>query len=394
MFKRLVNYDNQLKRKGFFLFGPRMTGKSTYLRHTFPGALYLDLLKPAVFRELASAPETLEQQLRLHLKSSPSSPVVIDEIQKLPEILDEVHRLIEAYKNARFILTGSSARKIMRGQVNLLGGRLGWQNFFPLVSAELIGNGDPPDRSWEEILQYGGLPSVLTSTAPWDDLKDYLGLYLQEEIQAEGLTRAIGNFSRFLDVAGTCNAEQVNFSKVGKDAQISPRTVHDYFTILEDTLIGTLVPPFLDTSKRKAVTTAKFFWFDLGVANVLTGRTNLRHGTAEYGKALEHLIFCELRAYIAYHHVDIKLAYWRTQTQLEVDFVLTPSSGATLAIEVKASRALVAKDFRGLNAFAEEVPGVRKIMVALVTSQREASDGTEIWPVADFLTMLWRGRIL
>jgi len=222
----------------------------------------------------------------------------------------------------------------------------------------------------------------------------HLGLYLQDEIQAEGLTRAIGNFSRFLDVAGACNAEQVNFSKVGKDAQISPRTVHDYFKILEDTLIGTLVPPFLDTSKRKAVTTAKFFWFDLGVANVLTGRTNLHQGTAEYGKALEHLIFCELRAYIAYHRVETKLSYWRTQTQLEVDFVLTPSSGATVAIEVKASRALVAKDFRGLNAFAEEVPGVRKIMVALVPSQREASDGTEIWPVADFLTMLWRGRIL
>ena len=391
MFGRIANFDNLLKRKGFFLFGPRMTGKSTYLRTMYPDALYLDLLKPAVFRELASHPEILEDQVRAHLQKIPSAPVIIDEIQKLPEILDEVHRLTESYRDLRFILTGSSARKIKHGGANLLAGRLSWQQFFPIVSAELGNTTDGTSKSWQDLLRVGGLPAMLSSDAPWDDLRDYIGLYLQEEIQAEGLTRSISNFSRFLDVAGACNAEQVNFTAVGNDAQIAPRTVHDYFKILEETLIGTLVPSFQHTSKRKAISSAKFYLFDVGVANALTGRSDLRPRTAEFGKALEHLIFCELRAYASYHRKDVSLYYWRTQTQVEVDFVVVPKSGQPLAVEIKASATLMVKDYRGLKALSEEVPEIRKIMVAMVSSPRETADGTQVWPVADFLAQLWQG---
>ncbi len=195
-----------------------------------------------------------------------------------------------------------------------------------------------------------------------------------------------------MDVAGACNAEQINFTAVGNDAQISPRTVHDYFKILEDTLIGTLVPSFQHTSKRKAISSAKFYFFDVGVANALTGRSDLHPRTAEFGKALEHLIFCEIRAYASYHRKDVNLFYWRTQSQVEVDIVVIPKTGQPIAVEIKASATLVPKDYRGLQALAEEVPEIRKVLVSTVPTLRENANGIQVWPVAAFLAKLWQGE--
>lgn len=305
-YQRILDLETLLEHRSLFLFGPRQTGKTTYLHERYPHARFVDLLEARTFRELSARPELL----RLSLTSS-ESLIVIDEIQKLPALLDEVHLLIERHKSLRFILTGSSARKLRQKSTNLLAGRALTVRLHPLVSPEV------EFRDLDKRLQFGGLPSVLTSAIPHEDLAAYVGTYLKEEIQAEGLTRQIESFSRFLEVAALSNGELLNFTQIASDAAVPSRTVQNYYRILEDTLLGYQLLPFRKTPRRKAVATTKFYFFDVGVAHALMGRDIVRPRTSEYGRALEHLIFLELHAYLDYTRNRAALTFWRTHAKHE-----------------------------------------------------------------------------
>ena len=379
MYTRALDLRDLAKHRSLFLLGPRQTGKSTLLRTLFPDAVYFDLLEADTFRELSARPEYMRQTLRPQDKL-----VVVDEVQKLPALLDEVHLLIERDKDIRFILTGSSARKLKRGHANLLAGRAWPLRLHPLVSPELA-----HDRLLER-LNRSGLPAILDSAFYQEDLKAYVGMYLQEEIRAEGLSRSIEAFSRFLEVAGLCNGEQVNFTSVGSDAGVPPRTVREYYQVLEDTLVGYILPPYAGTTRRKPVATAKFFLFDVGVANALMRRGEIVPGSEGFGRALEHLIFLELRAFLDYRRLDAPLTYWRSRSMLEVDFVI----GDAIAVEVKGKGRVSHRDYKGLLALKEEVPLRRMLVVCTEPRRRTDDDGVEVLPVEEFLRDLWQGRIV
>ena len=379
MYQRALDLRTLVEDRSVFLFGPRQTGKSTLVRRTFPEAAVYDLLEADTYRQLSAYPEHLRQTLEPGRRV-----VVIDEIQKCPPLLDEVHLLIERDPSLRFVLTGSSARKLKRGGANLLAGRARVARLHPLVSAEVEG-----DRLLDR-LNRGGLPAFLDAREPRQDLRAYVGTYLQEEIQAEGLTRSIGNFGRFLDVAGLTNGEQINFTAVASDAGLAPSTVREHYRILEDTLVGDQLPPFRRTRTRKAVATARFYFFDVGVANTLRRTGLIEPGSDAYGRALEHLVFLELRAWLDYRGRDDPLTYWRSRSQLEVDFVV----GDAVAIEVKAKSRVAARDYRGLRALAEEIRLRRKLVVCNEPRRRRDDDGVEIVPVGLFLDALWAGSVI
>jgi predicted AAA+ superfamily ATPase len=396
MFTRTLDITPTLEAKSAFLFGPRQTGKSTLLANRLPEALFISLLRADDFRQLSAAPERLREWIGGHRfpKKKPKL-VVVDEIQKLPSLLDEVHSLIESDKSLRFVLTGSSARKLRRSGTNLLGGRARRLALHPITSQEFTSDAGKRD-ALDTLLQWGGLPSVLGSKSPKEDLEDYIGGYLKEEIQAEAIVRSIESFSRFLNTAALSNTEQVIFSAVGSDAEVPARTVREFFGILEDTLVGTLLPAYRGTSSRKAMAAAKFYLFDVGVANALQGRFALRAGTPEYGKALEHLIWRELTSALSYLSLDSTLYYWRSLSQFEVDFVLEHRGERSpfLAIEVKGKRVISAKDCKGLVALAEDFPKIRKVVVSLEPRRRKTESGVEILPVREFLDELWAGEWL
>jgi predicted AAA+ superfamily ATPase len=378
-YQRILDVRALLEHRSLFLFGPRQTGKTTYLHDRYPHARFVDLLDARTFRELSARPELLRSSL------TPSETlVVIDEIQKLPALLDEVHLLIGRHKSLRFILTGSSARKLRQKSTNLLAGRALTVRLHPLVSPEV------EFRDLDKRLQLGGLPSVLTSAIPHEDLAAYVGTYLKEEIQAEGLTRQIESFSRFLEVAALCNGELLNFTQIASDAAVPSRTVQNYYRILEDTLLGYQLPPFRKTPTRKAVATAKFYFFDVGVAHALMGREAVRPRTSEYGRALEHLIFLELRAYLDYTRNRAVLTFWRTHTKHEVDFLV----GDRVAIEVKAKEHVGEQDLRGVRTLAEELSLSRMIVVSSELWRRKTDDHIEIVPVDEFLRELWAGKVI
>ena len=379
MYRRVLDLRALVRHRSIFLFGPRQTGKSTLVRRTFPEAAFYDLLEADTFRQLSTNPEHLRQTLDPGRRI-----VVVDEIQKCPPLLDEIHLLIERNRSLRFVLTGSSARKLKRGGANLLAGRARVARLHPLVSAEI---GDDPllDR-----INRGGLPAFLNAAEPREDLRAYVGTYLKEEVQAEGLTRSIGNFGRFLDVAGLTNGEQVNFTAVASDAGLAPSTVREHYRILEDTLIGEQLPAFRRTRTRKPVATAKFYFFDVGIANVLRRTGTIEQGSDAYGRALEHLLFLELRSWLDYRRRDDPLAYWRSRSGFEVDFVV----GDAVAIEVKAKARVSARDYRGLLALAEEIPLERKLVVCHEPRPRKDDHGVEILPVQQFLSALWDGSIV
>ena len=377
-YPRILDLGALLKHRSLFLFGPRQTGKTTYLHDRYPNARVVDLLDARTFRELSARPELLRLSLTPKEKL-----IIIDEIQKLPALLDEVHLLIEREKSLRFILTGSSVRKLRQKSTNLLAGRALTVHMHPLVSPEV------EFRELDRRLQLGSLPSVLTSPIPQEDLAAYVGTYLKEEIQAEGHSRRLEYFSRFLEVAALSNGEILNFSQIASDAAVPSRTVQNYYRILEDTLLGYQLPPFCKTPSRKAVATAKFYFFDVGVAHTLIGRDTVRPRTTEYGRALEHLIFLELRAYLDYTRNRSALTFWRTYTQHEVDFLI----GDTIAIEVKAKERVVDHDLRGIRALAEELRLSRKIVVSNELWRRKTEDEIEIIPVEEFLHELWDGKV-
>lgn len=393
MYKRILDLESFLNRKSVFLFGPRQTGKSTWLKENYPQALYINLLSRRTYDDYARRAEALESDLQLFQRQETSNIVIIDEVQKLPKLLDEVHNQIEANKKLRFILTGSSARKLKRESANLLGGRASWRNMFPLVYPEVSAQLTCV-RDLERRLLVGGLPHVFDSTSPLEELDDYVQLYLNEEVKAEGLVRNYDAFNRFLTTSALCNAKQINFTQIGSDAQIPPRTAHDYFQILEDTLIGFMLPAFTDTPSRKAMTSAKFYLFDTGVVNGLLGRASLKAGTTEFGDLFEHFVISEIRAYLSYKQVKARLSYWRSQSKIEVDAIIQKQDGSMMAIEIKAFDDVSRKDVSGLLAFAEDFPSVKKIVVTLEGRRRIHESGTEIIPSIEFLKALWNGEIV
>lgn len=380
MVKRILNLNKIVERKSLFLFGPRMTGKTTYLKERYNESLFVDLLDLDTLRVLQTSPKSLGEWIVRHKKSN---IIVIDEIQKMPELLNEIHKIIESEKNKRFILTGSSARKLKKIGVNLLGGRATELHMKPLTLYELKFE----EIQLSQILRTGLLPSIISSTEPRLDLKDYVQLYLQREVKEEALVKNFLNFSRFIDFAAYANTELLNYTSLGNDAQIPPRTVQDYFSILEDTLLGERLPPFIG-AKRKSVMTAKFYFFDIGVVNYLTGTLELQKGSPAYGKAFEHLIYCELSAFKSYNYQkEIDLFFWRTQNQIEVDFILSVNK-KIYAIEVKSTLRPRTKEFNGLKAFKEEFPKADLVMVT-PTPHSSEQEGVSIYSVSDFVKWLW-----
>jgi uncharacterized protein len=381
MYPRVLPLADLVKRRSLFLLGPRQTGKSTLLRRTFPQARFVDLLEADTYRELAGYPETLRQSLRRDERL-----IIIDEIQKLPALLDEAQAMIDRNPSLRFIFTGSSARKLRRGRANLLAGRAWVAALHPLVSTE-AGPGALNRR-----LNVGSLPAILDSKDADEDLRAYVGVYLQEEIRAEGLVRSIESFSRFLEVAALTNTHLLNYASVANDTGIPVRTVREHFQVLEDTLVGFQLPPYQHTRKRKPVATAKFYFFDVGVANVLMKRGRIEPGSELYGSALEHQVFLELKAYLDYRRFDRPLTFWRTHSGSghEVDFVV----GDAVAIEVKGSRRITRSDLKGLLALSEERRFAKRLVVCREPRERTTDEGVTVLPVQTFFERLWEGSLV
>jgi predicted AAA+ superfamily ATPase len=378
MFHRILNLDSLIKRKSAFLLGPRQTGKSFLLKHTYPDASYYDLLKSDLFFRLSANPSLLREELTA---SEEKRLVIIDEIQKLPVLLNEVHYLIENH-GIRFILTGSSARKLKKGDVNLLGGRALTRHLFPLCSREI------PDYDLNRIINYGSLPAFYDSPNSYEDLESYVGTYLKEEIAAEGVVRKLEHFAKFLHLAAICDTELLNYTNIGSDLGMPAKTIREYFNILEDTLIGYILEPFTGTVKRKAISTAKFYFFDIGVSNILAGRSEIKVKTELFGKAFEHFIFLELKAYLHYSRNRNALTFWRSKNGYEVDFLI----GDRVAVEVKGTDNVSAKHLKALNALAEELNLEKQIVVSLDPVPRRI-ENILVYPYRIFLEKLWNNEI-
>ena len=371
---RALDLAALLARKSHFLLGPRQTGKTTLIRRALPRARVYDLLDHAVFLDLSQRPGRILEDL------TPDVDIVaIDEIQRLPLLLNEVHRIIEA-RGARFLLTGSSARKLRRGGVNLLGGRARTKVLHPLTWMELGGRFD-----LERAVSHGTLPSIYFSDDPDADLRAYTGTYLQEEVVAEGATRNIPAFGRFLRVAALANASIVNFTNVANDAQTPRTTVYEYFGILRDTLVLFEVPAWRQSVKRKPLASSKYYFFDIGVASALQGRRPTP-GTPEFGLAFETWLLHELRSWIDYRSGE-ELRYWRSTSGFEVDFIL----GDHTAIEVKGKANVSSGDLKALRALAEEEKFRRYLCVCLEPRRRRVG-GVDVLPYGEFLEALWNGE--
>jgi predicted AAA+ superfamily ATPase len=373
---RLLDLPGLLAKKSHFLFGPRQTGKTFLIRRTLPGAPVYDLLDSATFLALSHHPGRIAEET-----SERDRIVVIDEIQRLPALLNEVHRLIES-RGTRFLLTGSSARKLRRGGVNLLGGRARTKRLHPLTAQEL---GDRFDL--QRAISRGLLPSIYFSDDPRADLEAYAGTYLQEEVVAEGATRNVPAFSRFLRVAALANATIVNFTNLASDAQVKRTTVYEYFDILRDTLVLHELPAWRKSTKRKPLASSKFYFFDVGVLGMLQGRA-FRPGSPEYGSGVETYLLHELVCYRDYRSGE-PLSYWRSTSGFEVDFVI----GDHTAIELKAKTNVSPVDLRGLRALAEEGSLKRFVCVSLEARPRRI-EGIDVLPLPRFLQALWGGELM
>ncbi|OIO07633.1 MAG: hypothetical protein AUJ52_09780 [Elusimicrobia bacterium CG1_02_63_36] len=376
-YPRVLSLPNLLKGGNHFLFGPRSTGKSFLIRLQLPNAKVYDLLDSDVFTRLARRPRTLGEELAEH-----KGLVVLDEIQKLPALLDEVHRLIES-RGLRFLMTGSSARKLRHGGVNLLGGRAREAHLFPLCSREI------PGFDLITYLNRGGIPRIHAGRDFREGLHGYANLYLSQEVVAEALTRKVEQFARFLDVAAIQCGEELNYEGIAGDCGVPARTVRNYVAILEDTLVGFEVPAFRATRRRKAISRSKFFFFDIGVVNALSRRGEIKPRSELFGKCFEHFLFLELRAYLSYRRKRIPLQYWRSTSGFEVDCVL----GDRLALEFKSSDEVSGRHLRGLKALREEGKVKDYAVVSLVPESRRM-EGIKIYPWRKFLDALWGDELI
>ncbi|MBM4222947.1 MAG: ATP-binding protein [Gammaproteobacteria bacterium] len=338
---RLLNLEVLLQKSSFFLFGPRLSGKSRLIAHQLSDAFIINLLKTSVYLELSTHPARFEQLV----KSQDKKLIVIDEVQRLPWILNDVHSLIEE-DGYRFLLTGSSGKKLKKAGTNLLAGRARVAQLHPLTFHEL------GDRfNIEHYLNYGGLPQIYLSDDPQEQLYTYVDLYLREEIQAEAFVRKLNSFLKFLEIAALTNGQILNFSKIASDIGLPVSSVREYYFLLEDTFIGFLIPPFTDTIQRKCLTSSKFYLFDLGVCRTLAGLKLLDPKTENFGFAFEHFIALELRACLSYTRSYQKLFYFRSTQGDEVDFII----GNVCAIEVKAADHVKDKHLTGLQLFQKEM---------------------------------------
>jgi predicted AAA+ superfamily ATPase len=369
--ERVLDLPSLLQKKSHFLFGPRQTGKTSLIRHSLKGVRSYDLLDTSVYLALSQNPGRISQELDPRDKI-----VIVDEIQRLPVLLNEIHRLIED-RGIRFLLTGSSARKLRRGGVNLLGGRARTKYMHPLTYREL---GNQFDLF--KAIDRGLLPSIYLSDDPRADLQAYTGSFLQQEIVAEGITRNIPAFSRFLKVAALCNGTVVNFTNVSNDAQVPRTTVYEYFEILKDTLLLHEIPAWRKSKKRKPLASSKYYFFDVGVVATLQGR-EFRRGTPEFGEAFETYLMHELVSYSDYVSGE-PLSYWRSTSGFEVDFIL----GDHTAIEVKAKENLSTHDLKPLRALAEEKKLKRYLCVSFEPRRRNL-ENLSILPLREFLESLW-----
>lgn len=379
MFKRLLALPAP-GHQTFFLWGPRQTGKTTLLRATYPDAFWIDLLKADEFRRYLQNPELLREQLAAR---DSVRQVVIDEVQKVPQLLDEVHWLHER-QAVRFALCGSSARKVKRGQANLLGGRAVRYELHGLTARE-IGK----EFNLNRMLNHGYLPSIYLSDRPRPLLEGYVGDYLKEEVAAEGLVRNLPVYSEFLNMAALSDTELVNFSTIARDCGVSSHTIKGYFQILEDTLLGRWLPAYTKRPKRRVIAAPKFYFADIGVVNHLARRGDLHPGSELYGKAFENWVFHELAAHNAYSGAFAKLSYWRLTSGNEVDFIVNDMEAA---IEAKATAKVTSDHLKGLRAVAEDHPRVKqRIVVSLERTSRRTEDGILIVPAVEFCGRLSTG---
>lgn len=370
---RLLDLRRLSSKKSFFLFGPRQTGKSSLLKRLYPEAKYLNLLDHSQFMRLNQDPSLVRRELR-----DSDNLLIIDEIQKIPSLLDEIQLLIDENK-IQCILTGSSARRLRRGGLNLLGGRARSFRLHPFCYAEI------KDRfSLLPRLEFGSLPPILTSDSPKLDLTAYCGDYLQQEIMAEGLTRNLPAFSRFLEASALLNGQLIQYTKIHEQSGISKSTVIEYFKILKDTLIAFDVAAWTKSVKRRPILTSKYYFFDVGVLRTLQKRKRLRTSTVEFGEAFETFMAHELRAYIDYYFPTESLNYWRSASQYEVDFILMDRIG----IEVKATTKVVGSDLKGLRALQDEGAMEAYVLVSLDPIPRK-TEGILILPWSEFLERLW-----
>jgi predicted AAA+ superfamily ATPase len=363
-----------------FLWGARQTGKSTLLKRLFPDAKYYDLLRNDEFERLFRNPSLLHEELD---KADERTLVIIDEIQKIPQLLDEVHWLM-SNRGIRFVLCGSSARKLMRVGANLLGGRALRTVMYPLVSAEI------PDFDLVQAINNGMLPRHYKMGNPQRRMQAYIGDYLNEEIRAEAFSRNLLSFTRFMEIAAQCNGEMIVYKNIAQDCGVSANTVKEYFNILEQTMIGYLIPGFTATKKRTAIVAPKFYYFDVGICNYLLKNKNLTQGTEAFGHAFEHLMMQEMIACLGYNFSEEKVTYWRTQSGYEVDCIV---GHGRVAIEFKSCEEVKSRHIKGLKAFQEEFPQAKLIAVSLDKYPR-TMNGVEIIPAKEFLKMLWDGKIV
>ena len=363
----------------FFLWGPRQAGKSTLLKRHYPSSRWIDLLKSDEFRRYVTRPELLRQEIEAE-PADPERQIVIDEVQKVPALLNEVHWLMEN-RGHHFALCGSSARKVRRGAANLLGGRALRYELRGLTAGELAS-----DFDLDRILNRGYLPRIYQAARARRLLDAYIADYLKEEVAAEGLVRNLAAFSGFLDAAALSDTEPVNFSNIARECGVSSRTVRSYFDILEDTQLGRWVPAWRKRRKRRLTGSAKFYFSDVGVVNRLARRGRLERRSELYGKAFENWVHHEIAAWVAYTEFDGELTHWRLPSGVEVDFVLGDMG---LAVEAKASAVIGRHHLKGLRSLAEEHNVRRRVIVCLETRRRRTADGIDVLPAATFVRRLW-----
>ena len=379
---RHLDIEHLLARRSVFLFGPRQTGKTTYVRRQLDRAVALtfSLLDQGLFTAVLADPTRIRQEIEA--RDLRDTVICIDEIQKCPPLMDEVHLMIEE-RGIRFLLTGSSARALKRAGVYMLGGRGSDRVMHPFSWFEL------QDRfSLDRALNHGLLPPHYLSDDPDEGLASYVDRYLTEEIAAEGLARNLPGFARFLQTAAVTNAQMLNYSNVAGDAQVPRQTVVQWYAVLRDTLVAFELPAWSRTVRRKAIETARFYFFDTGVVRALRRLPPVSEASADFGEFFEHYVFLELRAWIDYRRPRTPLAYWRSRSGHEVDFILDER----VAIEAKATRRVQPKHLRGLLALAEEGLVERSIVVCREDRPRRER-GIEIWPLEFFLAALWEDRL-
>ena len=379
MYHRIFDVENRLD-EAMFLFGARQTGKSTLLKERFPKAIYIDLLKSDVRNRFKQHPEEFRESL---LRYPPETLVIVDEIQKVPDLLDEVHWLM-VEKGLWFVLSGSSARKIKKSGANNLGGRAIPETLFPLVSAEI------PDFDIERAVQNGMIPRHYMVANARNRMRAYIDLYVKEEIIEEALVQNVDEFIRFMEVAAIMDGEILNYENVASDCGVSANTVKAYYKILVDTLLGFEVPAYRKVIKRKLYKSPRFYYFDIGIANHLTKRYQLAPKTPEYGHAFEHLIIQEIVAYLAYTNSDEELTYWHTYENIEVDAII---GDARVAIEIKSTDHVDHDDKKGIMEFAKEHPNAKQILVSRDRISRR-SGNVDLYYVTDFFKALWAGEII